>query len=194
MLRDLLTPLGFVVTLAEDGQDGVNKAQASHPDGILMDLMMPVLTGFEAVHTLRQQPDFQQTPIIAMSASVFDMDQAQSRIAGCDAFLPKPIEIETLLDLLARLLPMAWTYADAPVTPAAAGETASEIVPPPRDALEAICELAALGKVFEIQEYVERLETQDARYRPFARKIWALAQVFEDKEIAALMTHHLDQS
>ena len=197
MLRDLLTPLGFVVTLAEDGQDGVNKAQASHPDGILMDLMMPVLTGFEAVHTLRQQPDFQQTPIIAMSASVFDMDQAKSRLAGCDAFLPKPIATEKLFDLLARLLHVVWRYAapaTSEVSPASAAEASADIVPPLPADLEALYELAVLGKVFEIQTYVERLEAQDDRYRPFARKIWDMAQAFEDQQIGTFVKYYLEHT
>ena len=55
--------------------------------------MMPVMTGFEAVHTLRQQPEFQQTPIITMSASVLNMDQETSRIAGFDAFVSKDCRI-----------------------------------------------------------------------------------------------------
>ena len=192
MLRDFLTPLGFEVTLAEDGRDAVNNAQSSAPDGILMDLMMPVMSGFEATRILRQQPEFQQTPIIAMSASVFDMDQEQSHAAGCDAFLPKPIDAEKLFDILARLLPIVWRYADAPVA-AEFDATDDEIVPPPRDDLEALCELAMLGKVFEAQSYVERLETQDARYRPFARKICDWARAFEDKEISAFVRRYLEE-
>ena len=192
MLRDFLTPLGFAVTLAEDGRDAVNNAQSSAPDGILMDLMMPVMSGFEATRILRQQPEFQQTPIIAMSASVFDMDQEQSHAAGCDAFLPKPIDAEKLFDILARLLPIVWRYADAPVA-AEFDATDDEIVPPPRDDLEALCELAMLGKVFEAQSYVERLETQDARYRPFARKICDWARAFEDKEISAFVRRYLEE-
>ena len=192
MLRELLEPLGFEVTLAENGQDAVNKAQARQPDGILMDLMMPVMTGFEAMQILRQQPEFQQTPIIAMSASAFGMDREQSLVAGCDAFLAKPLDIEKLFDLLARLLPIVWTYAAAPAASAAA-EAAAEIVQPPPADLEALYELAMLGKVFEIQEYVERLEIEDRRYQPFARKVWALAQAFEDHQIAALVKQYLEQ-
>ncbi|GAK60637.1 serine/threonine kinase with two-component sensor domain [Candidatus Vecturithrix granuli] len=72
--------------------------------------------------------------------------------------------------------------------------TDDEIVPPPRADLEAVYKLAIVGRVFEIQEYAERLETQDARYRPFARKIWALAQVFEDTQIAALVQQYLEET
>ena len=193
VLRDLLKPLGFEVTLAEDGRQGLRQAEEMHPDAILMDLIMPVMNGFETVQALRQQPRFQQTPIIAISASVFDMDQEQSRIVGCDAFVSKPLDTQKLLDVLATLLPITWQYKDAPVVAAAVAADA-EIVPPPRPDLEALHKLAVLGKVFEIQEYVEGLEAQDARYRPFARKIWALAQAFEDRQIAALVKTYLEQS
>lgn len=75
------------------------------------------------------------------------------------------------------------------------GEAAScaddKIVPPPSADLEAIYQLAIVGRVFEIQDYAERLETQDARYQPFARKIWDLAQAFEDQQIATLVKHYL---
>jgi len=50
-----------------------------------------------------------------------------------------------------------------------------------------------LGKIFEIQEYAERLETQDARYLPFAREIRTLAQAFEDKQIVVLLQQYLDR-
>ena len=193
VLRDLLKPLGFEVTLAEDGRQGLRQAEEMHPDAILMDLIMPVMNGFETVQALRQQPRFQQTPIIAISASVHDMDQEQSRIVGCDAFVSKPLDTQKLLDVLATLLPITWQYKDAPVAAAAVAADA-EIVPPPRPDLKALHELAVLGKVFEIQEYVEGLEAQDVRYRPFARKIWALAQAFEDQQIAALVKTYLEQS
>jgi len=193
VLRDLLTPLGFEVTLAEDGQQGVQHAEEMHPDAILLDLMIPVLNGFETVQALRQQPQFQQTPIIAISASVRDMDQAQSRGAGCNAFLAKPLERAKLFDTLARLLPLTWIYTAAATAVTESAATA-EMIPPPRPDLEALHELAVLGKVFEIQEYVERLETADARYRPFTQKVWALAQAFEDQQIAALVKHYLEAS
>ena len=73
------------------------------------------------------------------------------------------------------------------------GDNHVEIIPLPQDDLRSLYELAMLGKVFEIQAHVERLEAQDERYRPFARKIWALAQAFEDQQIAALVKHYLEQ-
>ena len=106
--------------------------------------------------------------------------------------IPQPIDAEKLFDILARLLPIVWRYADAPVA-AEFDATDDEIVPPPRDDLEALCELAMLGKVFEAQSYVERLETQDARYRPFARKICDWARAFEDKEISAFVRRYLEE-
>ena len=191
VLFTLLTTVGFDVEVAENGQEGVAKAQTFRPDVILMDLVMPVLNGFEAVQRIRQFPERAEVPIIVVSASALDLNQEQTSRIGCDGFLPKPVEMHKLFDALAAVLPLTWNYTAAAAAPA--DDAAAAIVPPPQADLEALYEFAILGKVFEIQEYVERLEASDARYRPFARKIRALAQAFEDKQIAAFVKGYLDQ-
>ena len=104
------------------------------------------------------------------------MRPAQPALAARLAALAQEFEYEALLGLLRR-------DADADL-----------LIPPPREELLALAELAALGKVFEIQSRVESLEAQDARYRPFTRKIWALAQAFEDARIAELVKSYLEQA
>ena len=91
VLVELLRPLGFELVEAADGQEALELAQAMRPDLILMDRTMPVLDGLEATRQLRQLPALRSVPIIAVSASVSDADQAQSQEMGYDAFLPKPI-------------------------------------------------------------------------------------------------------
>ena len=103
------------------------------------------------------------------------MRPAQPALADRLAALAQEFEYEALLSLLR-------------------GDNHVEIIPPPQDDLRSLYELAMLGKVFEIQAYVERLEAQDERYRPFARKIWALAQAFEDARIAELVKSYLEQA
>ncbi|RKZ84675.1 MAG: hypothetical protein DRR16_14055 [Candidatus Parabeggiatoa sp. nov. 3] len=90
ILLSLLKLLDFNVVEASNGQESVALAKEIQPDMIFMDLVMPVMTGFEAVQILRQMPEFKNTPIIANSASVFEAAQEKSRIAGCNAFLPNP--------------------------------------------------------------------------------------------------------
>jgi CheY-like chemotaxis protein len=104
MFRDLLEPLGFVVHTAEDGQQAIDKAVELRPEAIVMVLVMPVKTGIEAVQEIRQRSEFRETPIIAVSASVLGAEPEKSRMAGCNAFLPKPINPEHLLELLSAHL------------------------------------------------------------------------------------------
>ena len=183
MLVDLLVPLGFEVSTAGDGQEAVDQALAWQPDAIVLDLVMPVKTGFEAAQEIRQRSEFEakRVCIIAVSASVLAADQEKSRVAGCDAFLPKPIQAERLLDLLAKPLGLAWVYAEAE-----AGN-AAPLVPPPAAELAALYQLAAEGQVFELQAQAMRLETLGEAYIPFARRLQKLARGFEIDQTKAFL-------
>src|SRR5689334_8952445 len=108
LLIELLTRLGFTVYEATNGQEGLEQAQAHNPDLILMDRSMPVLDGLEATRRIRQLPALQQTPIIAVSASVAGPDRAASLMVGADAFVPKPIHQHELLEQIGRLLQLEW--------------------------------------------------------------------------------------
>ncbi|MCP4515962.1 MAG: response regulator, partial [Delftia sp.] len=134
MLRDILEPLGFEVSAAGDGQQALDRAREAHPDVILMDLVMPVKTGFVATQELRQRPEFTDLVIIAISASVLEADREKSLMAGCDAFLPKPVHVDELLDALASHLTLNWIYAE----PEAGAEGAASLAPPSPEVLAAL--------------------------------------------------------
>lgn len=72
VLQSMLEPLGFKMSLANDGQE-IDLTKQLKPDCVLTDLVMPVKTGFEAVKEIRQIPDLKDTVIIAISASVLDL-------------------------------------------------------------------------------------------------------------------------
>ncbi len=112
VLTNLLQPLGFIIDTAENGAQALQQIQQCRPDAVLTDLVMPVLDGFEMVRQLRQQADYQTLPVLAISASVFEQDQAESLAAGCDVFLPKPIRADLLLDQLQKQLQLTWLYED----------------------------------------------------------------------------------
>ena len=93
MLYDMLTRLGFEITLAADGQEAVRRSEEVQPDIIFMDLVMPLMDGFAATRQIRQmglQNGFgSKVVIIAVSASAFDDDADKSLAAGCDDFIAK---------------------------------------------------------------------------------------------------------
>ncbi|MCP4401025.1 MAG: response regulator [bacterium] len=110
LLKEMLLPLGFGILESEDGFDVLAKAAQHHPDLILIDLTMPVLNGFEAIRHLRQMPAIGKVIVIGMSASVLPQIQEESRKAGSDAFLSKPLHFDDLLDRLQRYLKLEWIY------------------------------------------------------------------------------------
>jgi signal transduction histidine kinase/ligand-binding sensor domain-containing protein/CheY-like chemotaxis protein len=181
VVRDLLEPLGFVVHTAENGQQAVDKAVELRPDAIVMDLVMPVKTGIEATQEIRQIREFNDLPIIAVSASVLEAEQEKSRVAGCNAFLPKPIRQELLLDTLATHLNLTWMYAEPPAT------TETPLTPPPLKELERVYQFASEGRIFDIQAQAAHLETLDDAYVPFARRLEQLAKEFEIGRIKELI-------
>ena len=194
VLLAMLESVGFDVEVAENGQAGIEKAQTCRPDLMLMDLVMPVLNGFEAVKIVRQTPALAQTPVLAVSASVLDMNQAHSLKLGFQGFLAKPVEAQKLFEACAAQLQLAWTYAAAPAAETVAAdveEEVAEITPPPRTELEALYELASLGLMRDIHKQALRLEEQDARYRPFARKLMGFADAFEEAEMLAFLQEYL---
>ncbi len=189
VLLNMLEPLGFEVTLAEDGVELVRLAQEVHPQIVLTDLIMPNMTGFEAVQKLRENPETKNALIIAASASVFDMDQEKSRIAGCDAFLPKPVERDRLLGFIQTHLNVKWLYneEEAKEKQASVEAKEGELIPPPAEELEQLYELAKFGNMRKIREMVLDLESRDEKYIPFAHKFQELAKAFDDEQILALL-------
>lgn len=116
VLVNLLEPIGFEVLEAIDGQDALNKANEFKPDVIFMDLVMPVMNGFEATHRLRQETSLKNVVIIATSASVLDCDRWSSREMGCNDFLSKPIRLQELLERLQVHLGLEWIYEQLEVS------------------------------------------------------------------------------
>ena len=196
VLQNMLEPLGFAVTLGEDGQQEIDLARELKPDCILTDLVMPVKTGFEAVKEIRNIPATKDITVIAISASVLDMDRAKSKSFGCDSFLPKPVDEQKLLALLQKYLQLEWIYED--VVESSSRDRAStensatqELVAPPPEEMEILYELAMLGSMKKIRERAIYLEELDPQYIPIATKLKNLTQGFQEKAIINLIEQFL---
>ena len=105
MLKTRLELLGnFEVFAAEDSEKGCKLAKTERPDVILMDLEMPVVDRWESVRRLKNDPQTRDIPIIGMSAHALASERDQAIATGCDEFDTKPIEFETLVAAILRLL------------------------------------------------------------------------------------------
>ncbi len=189
MLSALLVPLGFIVSEASNGREALEQARAIHPDAILMDMVMPEMTGFEAAQLIRQMPDLRDTLIIAISASVMELDRYQSKLAGCDLFLPKPIDVQRLLQALGQHLNLEWIYAVPAAVVESATPAGAEV--PPLDVLQALYDLAVLGDLKGVWQRAEALAREDARYRAFGERLAQLARHFDEKGLLALLEQHI---
>ena len=82
------------VWVAQDGHEGIRLAYEHPPDLILMDLALPKLDGWQVTRSLRSNPRFKRTPILAVSAHAMVGDREKALAAGCDDYFPKPIEVD----------------------------------------------------------------------------------------------------
>ena len=104
LLGQVLEDEGYTLYYAEDGNLAISQAVAHHPNLILMDMSLPGMTGWEAVEQLRQKPEFQHIPIIAVTAYVTKADEERARAVGCNAHLGKPFDIVQVLDMIDELI------------------------------------------------------------------------------------------
>ena len=189
VLRDTLEPLGFELQEAENGQQALNMVKTCQPDAILMDLRMPGIDGFEATRRIRTMPGFEHAIIFGMSAS--HQNQQESLAAGCDRFLPKPIDRQQLLDALAKALQLTWIHEN--ILAVSEHETLiAEMIPPSQEELATLHYLAVRGNLNRIRERIPYLE-QKERYRPFAHRLTQLVNALEDKEIVNFVEHYMEE-
>ena len=104
MLSRRLTKVGYEVTMAVDGVQGVAMAQAAPYDIILMDMSLPEIDGWEATRRIRATPGLAQVPIIALTAHAMAGDRDKALEAGCSDYDTKPVEIDRLLGKMTALL------------------------------------------------------------------------------------------
>ena len=193
-LVKLLRPLGFEVKEATNGEDCLQQAQQDCPDLILLDLVMPVLDGFETSRRLRKDSNFDNTAIVATSASAFPEDRLLSYQAGCNKFLSKPVSLEQLLKMLEFHLELEWIYErDSPQIPLIEETvdrdlfnedfSSSSMVTPPDEELNLLLDLAKQGNLARILERASLLEQLNSQYLPFAEVLRQLAESFQERKI-----------
>jgi two-component system cell cycle response regulator DivK len=109
LLKSILELKGFSVLEAGDGLQAFDLALQWHPDLILIDLKLPVVSGFTVIRRMQKLARLRLTPIIAMSVDKPISHERLALAAGCAAHLNKPIEFDELDSLIERLLPVSLT-------------------------------------------------------------------------------------
>ncbi|MCU0541227.1 MAG: ATP-binding protein [Oscillatoriaceae cyanobacterium Prado104] len=194
VLENLLRPIGFEIVTANNGREGLEKAHQFHPDLVIADLGMPVMNGFEMVQQLRASQALKDLMIIASSASVFEFHRQEARAAGCNDFLPKPVQAAELLHQLQQYLQLEWIYeatpADRPVSAPNGVATAGCKVPASRE-LQKLYKAVQRYRVADIQAEIQHLNTLDPEYSAFTDRVLALVDEFDIDAIASLIEPYL---
>ncbi|MGF1590835.1 MAG: ATP-binding protein [Pleurocapsa sp.] len=201
VLLNLLAPLGFAIQEANNGRAGLDLAQQFAPDLIITDLVMPIMDGFSLVEQLRKLPQLQKVIIIASSASVMETDRYRSLDAGANEFLSKPVQAESLLEMLRIHLGLTWIY-DHSITPASLTlepkperlTFPQEIPTPELLTLEQLSDLAKKGSLDELVELTQNLEKIEPEFASFAREIYQLADEFKITQIQSFIEQCLSKN
>jgi two-component system cell cycle response regulator DivK len=104
LVRRVLQIEGYRVMEAESGFKAFEILRSEIPDLVLMDINLPDMDGYEITTRLKQMPSLARVPVIAMTANVMKGDREKTLAAGCDGYISKPIDIDTLPSQIARFL------------------------------------------------------------------------------------------
>ena len=104
MLTRRLKKKGFELIIAEDGQEGIDKAIEENPDLILMDLSLPTMDGWTATAKIKEIEQVKDIPIIALSAHAMPEHRDRALKAGCSDYDTKPVDIKRLLSKIGQYI------------------------------------------------------------------------------------------
>src|SRR6266705_6386222 len=97
LFNDLLEAHGYATLKTRDGIDALKMAREHHPDLIIMDIQLPEVSGLDVTKWLKDDPDLQAIPVVAVTAFAMKGDEERIREGGCEAYLSKPISVGKFL-------------------------------------------------------------------------------------------------
>ena len=100
----LLTLMGATVNSAQDGQEGLEAARRLHPDLILTDLSMPVMSGWQLLHEVKKDPALKAIPMVALTAHAMAGDRDRVLQAGFANYIAKPIDVPLFLPQIVKIV------------------------------------------------------------------------------------------
>lgn len=98
LIEKMLNRFKFNIIKASNGADAVQKVEEHHPHLLLLDLMMPVMDGYQALETIRKTVSSEQMPVIILSALNSNDDINRAMRLGADDFVTKPVVMERLIN------------------------------------------------------------------------------------------------
>ncbi|HUN96284.1 MAG TPA: ATP-binding protein, partial [Bradyrhizobium sp.] len=188
LMREVLTPLGFILLSAPDGPGCLALAQHCRPDLFLLDISMPGMDGWSVAETLRST-GHHQARILMVSASALEAHGAPLAQPFHDGYLMKPIDIPRLLELIRQLLKIEWQYeGHAAAIPQWRPETGFH--PSERD-IEELIDLGDMGYIRAIQVKLDEIASENPEHAGFVSQMRTLIDRFDlDQYMATLKALH----
>ncbi|WOH84392.1 ATP-binding protein [Bradyrhizobium sp. BEA-2-5] len=188
LLREVLTPLGFILLSAPDGAGCLALAQHCRPDLFLLDISMPAMDGWTVAEALRAS-GHHQARILMVSASALEAHGAPLAQPFHDGYLMKPIDIPRLLETIRQLLKIEWQYEAEPAPPPQwKPESGSR---PPVKYVEELISLGQLGYVRAIQLKLDEIGNECPEHADFVGQMRTLIDRFDlDQYMATLKILH----
>jgi CheY-like chemotaxis protein len=129
LIEMILSSQGYQVILASDGEEGIAKARSERPSVILVDFVMPKMNGFQVCKTLKEDPDFKDTPIILVTSKGDKVGSKFVDVLGITEYFTKPFQPEELLAKIREVIDKQ-KPAPAPHPPAEAARETMPVIPP----------------------------------------------------------------
>src|ERR1700761_9621947 len=188
LLREVLTPLGFILLSAPDGPACLALAQHCRPDLFLLDISMQGMSGWTVAETLRSN-GHHQARILMVSASALEAHGAPLAQPFHDGYLMKPIDIPRLLETIRQLLKLEWQHEAGEITvPHWKPETGSR---PPVKHVEELIGLGQLGYIRAIQIKLDEIGNDHPEHADFVSQMRSLVDRFDlDQYMATLKALH----
>ena len=192
-LSDLLASMGFEIAQAVDGADCLEKIESFRPHAVLLDLILPVMGGLEIMKELKAGDRLKEMKVIMVTANDSQEVRESSMESGCADFITKPIKFDELFTKLEKHLDLKWVHGGTGGTAKGEREKGGEITGPPADLLGPLSEAARIYDYRGLGKALERLESRNAAYGPFAQHIRSLAENFEMREILRFLGKYTGQ-
>jgi CheY-like chemotaxis protein len=188
LLREVLTPLGFILLSAPDGPACLTLAQHCRPDLFLLDISMAGMDGWTVAETLRST-GHHQARILMVSASALEAHGTPLAQPFHDGYLMKPIDIPRLLELIRQQLKIEWQYeTDQAVVVGWKPDTGSR---PPVRHVEELIRLGQMGYIRAIQLKLDEIGAEHPGHADFVTQMRILIDRFDlDQYMATLKSLH----
>lgn len=105
LLTEVLTPINCSLITAKDGQTALKLAQECQPSLIVLDIMLPDISGIEVLQQIKQNPKTKQIPVIAVTALARQEDRDRILLSGCNDYVSKPYMVDDLEEIIRYYLP-----------------------------------------------------------------------------------------